>query len=224
VPNASQDYDAIVVCNGHYSEPRIPDISGMDSFPGLQMHSHNYRDPERFRDLNVLVIGASNSGEDISQEVASVASSVHLAARDWKYSSSTASRSYSNHISISESSSLLPDEQQRLQRVLITKSPVPVELTREGCAVLEDGSRLGPFDAIIYCTGYQYTFPFLRSLDENLGRGAIVQIKDQHVRPLYLDMFPTTAAPGSLAFIGLPWKVVPFPQHELQVQRKLRGR
>ena len=32
----------------------------------------------------MLVVGASNSGEDISREVAGVASRVHLAARSWK--------------------------------------------------------------------------------------------------------------------------------------------
>ncbi len=34
----SVEYDAIVVCNGHYSEPRVPILRGQDVFPGLQMH------------------------------------------------------------------------------------------------------------------------------------------------------------------------------------------
>ena len=44
------DYNAVVVCNGHYSEPNLPDIAGMDAFPGLQIHSHNYRAPQQFKD------------------------------------------------------------------------------------------------------------------------------------------------------------------------------
>ena len=36
-------YDALVVCNGHYSQPRLPQVEGQNDFPGLIMHSHNYR-------------------------------------------------------------------------------------------------------------------------------------------------------------------------------------
>ncbi|KXZ53330.1 hypothetical protein GPECTOR_7g1224 [Gonium pectorale] len=46
-------YDAVVVCNGHYSEPRLPEVRGAfgspPAFPGQQLHSHNYRDPEQWR-------------------------------------------------------------------------------------------------------------------------------------------------------------------------------
>ncbi|XP_020890188.1 putative flavin-containing monooxygenase FMO GS-OX-like 11 isoform X2 [Arabidopsis lyrata subsp. lyrata] len=43
-------YDAVVVCNGHYIEPRLAEIPGISSWPGKEMHSHNYRTPEPFRD------------------------------------------------------------------------------------------------------------------------------------------------------------------------------
>jgi hypothetical protein len=56
-------FDAVVVCNGHYSEPNLPQVEGAATFPGLQMHSHNYRQPDGFRGQTVLVVGASNSGE-----------------------------------------------------------------------------------------------------------------------------------------------------------------
>lgn len=50
---ASQwDFDAVVVCNGHFYEPRLPDHllkAGLqEGFPGLQMHSHSYRSNEQF--------------------------------------------------------------------------------------------------------------------------------------------------------------------------------
>lgn len=41
-------YDAVVVCNGHFSEPRVPEFEGQGIFPGRQLHSHNYRVPEPF--------------------------------------------------------------------------------------------------------------------------------------------------------------------------------
>jgi hypothetical protein len=45
-----QDFDAVVVCNGHFSEANLPDVAGMEVFPGQQLHSHNYRTNEPFRD------------------------------------------------------------------------------------------------------------------------------------------------------------------------------
>lgn len=44
----THEFDALVVCNGHYSEPNLPSIPGMESCQAFQMHSHNYRTPDRF--------------------------------------------------------------------------------------------------------------------------------------------------------------------------------
>ncbi|KAM4085714.1 hypothetical protein ACJW30_10G047800 [Castanea mollissima] len=43
-------FDAVVVCNGHFTQPRVAYIPGINDWPGKQMHSHNYRDPKPFRD------------------------------------------------------------------------------------------------------------------------------------------------------------------------------
>lgn len=66
----SKLFDAVVVCNGHYSRPRLPQLPGQDGFPGLQMHSHNYRRPDGFAGQTVLLVGASSSGVDIAEELA----------------------------------------------------------------------------------------------------------------------------------------------------------
>ena len=40
-------------------EPLVPGFPGSDTFPGAQMHSHNYREPSPFFDgKNVVVLGA----------------------------------------------------------------------------------------------------------------------------------------------------------------------
>jgi len=69
-------YDAVIVCNGHNALPFTPDIPGMDGFVGDQIHSHDYRTPERFKDANVLIIGSGPSGIDICGDVAKVANQV----------------------------------------------------------------------------------------------------------------------------------------------------
>nr|DAD47834.1 TPA_asm: hypothetical protein HUJ06_017771 [Nelumbo nucifera] len=78
---AGEIYDAVVVCNGHYTEPRIAEIPGVETWPGKQMHSHNYRIPEPFRDQVVVLIGSSASAVDISMDIAVVAKEVHISSR-----------------------------------------------------------------------------------------------------------------------------------------------
>ena len=138
-----------------------------------------------------------------------------------------------------------------------SRHPLPTKLSPEGFAVLPDGSRLGPLDAVIYCTGFRYAFPFLLGGAGESGAAGPeagpapptapdpppeqphrashctssstvggLGVRDQRVGPLYRHVFPPSLAPG-LSFLGLPWKVVPFPQHELQaklVARLLSGR
>ena len=51
-------------------------------------------------------------------------------------------------------------------------------------------------------------------------------MRAHRVGPLYQHVFPPAAAPA-LSFVGLPWKVVPFCQYELQsrwIARCLSGR
>ncbi len=46
-----------------HSEPNVPDLPGMDAFPGRQLHCHNFRTPAAFTGETVMVVGASFSGE-----------------------------------------------------------------------------------------------------------------------------------------------------------------
>lgn len=42
-------FDFVMICNGHYSNPVMPDIKGKELFQGNQMHSVSYRKAEPFR-------------------------------------------------------------------------------------------------------------------------------------------------------------------------------
>lgn len=44
-------FDAVFICNGHYSVPKSPDIRGADQFKGKILHSHNFRSAEKFRGM-----------------------------------------------------------------------------------------------------------------------------------------------------------------------------
>ncbi|RLN33114.1 hypothetical protein C2845_PM03G22410 [Panicum miliaceum] len=66
-------FDAVVVANGHYSQPRLPSIEGMEVWPRRQLHSHSYRVPDPFRDEAVVVVCCGESGLDIATELCGVA-------------------------------------------------------------------------------------------------------------------------------------------------------
>ena len=74
----TEQFDAIVVCNGHYSEPRVPPIPGAADFPGQQLHTHNFRTNHEFKGKTVVIMGASASGQDVAREIADVAKKVGM--------------------------------------------------------------------------------------------------------------------------------------------------
>lgn len=60
----------VVVATGPYHTPRIPDFTGKLDSSIFQMHSSVYRDAGQFPEGGVLVVGAGNSGAEISVELA----------------------------------------------------------------------------------------------------------------------------------------------------------
>lgn len=54
-------FDAVLLCNGHFSVPYVPKITGHEIFNGRQMHSHDYRTADIFTNERVLVIGGHYS-------------------------------------------------------------------------------------------------------------------------------------------------------------------
>jgi hypothetical protein len=146
------DFDAVVVVNGHYAEANLPeDVDGWAAFPGAQLHSHSYRSPGPFAGQAVVVVGASNSGDDISREIATAASRVYLCARAWPPAADGSGQPASE------------------AEARIVRRPMLSALSPDGRATFADGSASdGPVDAVVYCTGYRYRFPFLEGAG-NLG-------------------------------------------------------
>jgi hypothetical protein len=97
------------------------------------------------------------------------------------------------------------------------------ELLPETSGVLfEDGSKTHDVDVVLYATGYHVTFPFFAKFHEETfqkeGSDDLVpRAFDNRVAPLFEHVFPPASGPA-LSFIGLPWKVVPFPQFEAQAK------
>ncbi|XP_039441096.1 uncharacterized protein LOC120421863 [Culex pipiens pallens] len=127
-------FDFVMVCNGHYSCPMVPEYPGRDVFVGIQIHSHDYRCADRFEDQDVLLVGAGYSASDIAIATAKVARSLTVSHHD------------PNKVNFGN----LP--------TLVTK-PTISKLTPTGVEFV-DGTAIN-CSVIIYCTGYRFTYPFL---------------------------------------------------------------
>ena len=165
----------------HYFVPQMPVIPGLESFPGLVMHSHDYRHPEVFQGKHLVILGAASSGQDICLQAANHAETVYLSHKN----------------------------------TLCCKLPENVEQHRPIKSVSEDGTVL--FEdgqerkvcAILLCTGYNFSFPFLHD-------DCSIQVRNNRVTHLYKHLFNTKYP--TMSFIGLGLKICPFPQFSLQAQ------
>ncbi|TYJ98915.1 flavin-containing monooxygenase FMO GS-OX-like 9 [Cucumis melo var. makuwa] len=161
---------------------------GMDKWKRKQIHSHVYRVPDPFCNEVVVVVGNSQSGQDISLDLIEVAKEIHLSTK----SLDTVTQGLSKVI-------------QKYQNLHL--QPQIESLEEDGRVVFVDGSSIVA-DTILYCTGYSYAFPFLDTK-------GIVVVDDDRVGPLYEHTFPPSLAP-SLSFIGIPRKLIGFPFFESQ--------
>ncbi len=130
----TEQFDHVVVANGHFSTPNVPHFDGFDSFGGRVLHAHDFRDALEFKDKDVLIIGTSYSAEDIGSQC-------------WKYGCKS--------VTVSHRTAPMgydwPDNWQEVP--LLQKMD-------EDTAHFKDGSSK-KVDVVILCTGYQHHFPFM---------------------------------------------------------------
>ncbi|XP_033755055.1 LOW QUALITY PROTEIN: flavin-containing monooxygenase FMO GS-OX5-like [Pecten maximus] len=176
----TETFDAVMVCNGHYSVPLIPAIPGLDLFRGKVLHSHDYRYPSEFEGQRVVCLGAAASGQDISVDVSSAAKQVYMCHRK-------------------------PDLQTYLPDNLVQKPGI--KHVTEQTVVFEDDEEV-TVDAIMFCTGYRFSFPFL---------SPECQVKTEHERivPLYKHLVHTEYP--TLSLLGILKTICPFPNFHNQV-------
>ena len=131
---STEDFDYVVVANGHFSVPNAPHFAGFDTFNGRVLHAHDFRDALEFKDKDLLLIGTSYSAEDIGSQC-------------YKYGAKSITCSYRT----APMGFHWPDNWKE----------VPLLIKVEGnTATFKDGTT-AHVDAIILCTGYLHHFPFL---------------------------------------------------------------
>ncbi|XP_030648315.1 flavin-containing monooxygenase FMO GS-OX4 isoform X2 [Chanos chanos] len=161
---STEMFDSVFVCSGHYSDPHVPSIPGLEHFKGTVMHSHSYRYPEPFSGQSIVVLGAGASGVDISIELAQANAQVIL----------------------SHNKPALPFS---LPAGVRQAAPV-VRVLEDGSFEFQDGS-LAHAQVLMLCTGYNFTFPFLHStqLGLQVQEHLITPLYKFLVPPAYPSLF-----------------------------------
>jgi hypothetical protein len=197
-----EKFDHIVVANGHYRLPRLPNTPGLQRWLSDRRASHavvyRYSLPE-YRDKRILVVGAGPSGSDISAEL----------------------RGFANVVLHSVTGGVPADPEEKGFK---TRGRV-TEYLNDGSVLFEDGTPEQAIDHCILATGYDLSFPFLPWIRRDLpdiDASPTMSLTNSrfHVFPLARQVFPLSEgfAPGALAFLGLPLRVAPFPLLEAQAR------
>ncbi|KRZ92954.1 Flavin-containing monooxygenase FMO GS-OX-like 9, partial [Trichinella sp. T8] len=200
-------FDALFVCSGHYALPHIPEIKGMDQFQGELLHASTYRVPEKFQGRRVACLGAGPSGVDLAFELSHFAKKVYPSQCTADYID------ISSEVRVKEKKPLqvyLCHNDSRLQSALPEhlEETVGIESCEKNGVILKDGQYL-TVDTIIFCTGYEYEFPFLQHCTP-------LYVKSNSVSPLHYHMIHVNLK--NLFFIGLNYTVLPFPFFDVQVR------
>lgn len=131
--NYTVSCDFVVIANGQYVRPLLPKFPGLDVFHGSVIHSHDYKEPETYKDRRVLLVGAGASGLDLATQLHNITNKLlhshHLVYNQPKFS---------DHY---------------------VKKPDIKAFTTNG-VVFKDGT-VEEVDDVIFCTGYEYYHPFL---------------------------------------------------------------
>ncbi|MDI2036773.1 flavin-containing monooxygenase [Paenarthrobacter nitroguajacolicus] len=69
----------VVLATGAYQVPKIPAVAANLAADVMQLHTHDYRNPEQLPDGAVLIVGTGQSGGQIAEELHDAGRDVHLA-------------------------------------------------------------------------------------------------------------------------------------------------
>jgi len=192
-----EEFDRLVVANGHFNKAFHVPIKGIEHFPGAVSHARSYRTPGPYQGKRVLVIGRGPSGQDISLELAqSGVKEVYVAAIDYD-------------------PSIVDEKDTRILK------PTVDYIAEDGTVVFTDGSSIVAPDEIMHCTGYLYTVNNFFPSELLFPKTAVIPnsisdevAKDLAVAPVYKHLF--SIEDPTAVFIGLPFSNLPFLCFELQ--------
>ncbi|CAO2192944.1 unnamed protein product [Urochloa humidicola] len=80
---AAERYAArfLVVATGSYDEKFVPEVPGLEGFPGKVVHASEYRSAKGMEGKSVLVVGCGNSGMEIALDLAEAGANTSIVIR-----------------------------------------------------------------------------------------------------------------------------------------------
>ncbi|GAA6037137.1 hypothetical protein JCM8097_008754 [Rhodosporidiobolus ruineniae] len=237
-PLETEQFDCVMVANGHYSKPYIPWTDGLSSFEGEVQHSRWFRDAKGYENKTVLVIGNGASGYDIARELAQSIYTRRQAGETNLPHLYQAARS-PPALGIPFDS---PDSPEYGKEVGLYP---PIKRVEGRKIEFEDGRSVEDVEVIMFATGYYFAFPFAHPSDAPFSSHPLTYaptlpntapsseatvattqpaprgepsrhggLRVHHLDDRALFYMPDT----SLAFLGLPYLVIPFPLAQLQAR------
>ncbi|KAI9707837.1 MAG: hypothetical protein M1820_004442 [Bogoriella megaspora] len=190
-----EEFDAVILANGHYSVPFVPEVKGLEAymsrFSKRVSHSVSYRTADLYTNKRVLIIGNSASGIDITT----------LLVKSGKPKLPV----YQSRRSRSRWDGAEPPEGIEWKPVIKEYDASKNEI------IFEDNSRLGDIDAVIYCTGYKPSYPFW---NEQANGGPLFNYEANHLQGNFQHTF-FQSYPHNLGIVGFP-RVLTFRSFEYQ--------
>ncbi|KAI9015657.1 hypothetical protein CLU79DRAFT_707493 [Phycomyces nitens] len=217
----TETFDAVAVATGIHQNAKIPNFEFLKEFdarwPEKCSHSKQYRIPEPFRDLNVLVVGGHSSAVDVTRHLEGVAKNVYLSYRGPREIESNIFALI--RTGIPESTIIVPE--------LVSFSNADGQV--DGTLKFIDGQTLEGIDRIVFCTGFTSNYSFLDDLTietseeyKKLGHESLEtpatdgQTVFNSYRHLFFIPDPT------LTFIGAPPNLTTIPFFDYQARAVAR--
>ncbi|MCR3719534.1 MULTISPECIES: ArsO family NAD(P)H-dependent flavin-containing monooxygenase [Prauserella salsuginis group] len=209
----------VISATGTWDSPILPHYPGAAEFVGEQLHTVDYRSPERFRGRRVVVVGGGNSAAQILAEVSTVATTTWVTRREPRFMPDdvdgrvlfdvatrrdAARRAGTDAESVSALGDIVmvPPVLEARDRGVCRARPMFDRLTRDGVA-WDDGTEQ-PCDVIVWCTGFRPALDHLEPLELPLPGGVPKTIGTRSVDEprLYLLGYGDWTGPASATLIG----------------------
>ncbi|MDH3974010.1 MAG: NAD(P)-binding domain-containing protein [Deltaproteobacteria bacterium] len=152
----------VVVATGVISNPHIPNIPGVRGNDRV-IHSREYGSFEGYRGRRVLIVGAGNSGAELTVELSGICKLTLATKSRLKFYSRTKDLSHIRGLSESLLKELISF------KIIDLMEKVEVEEIKGGTVLFSDG-REKEFDKIIFATGYRPYLPDFESIPLKISK------------------------------------------------------